>query len=312
MVWLYLPSMEFPSFLESEVLTSALNTSSQTPEPFVMSRGKSLRLKSFIKKCNRDSYTLHPSIPMLSLSHPLLITSLKKWISSLPVSHVNHSHKLEVEREPMITDGFGIQYFTPLCKLDLPSYSWKTFQTSLMNGGHLMKYQNPFPKSGSILNGQMYERPTLGPIIKETVFSSLLTKQELYQNSTLPTPTVSDTIGGVRKPDLKRKMAQKLRDEVLQPILFPTPTASDGIRTSKTYGAGNPTLFGKVSNLPTPTANDGHNQTFPKSQSKRNSLVGKIMNQTISIHHGGQGTLLSPLFVEWMMGFPTGWTDLEH
>jgi hypothetical protein len=307
MAWLYLPSMEYLSSLESEVLTSALNTSSQTHVPFVMSRGKSLGLKSFIKKCNSDSYTLHPSIPMLLPSHQLLITSLKKWISSLPVSHVNHFPKLEVEREPTTTDGFGIQFLKPLCKLHLPSYSWKTFQTSLMNLGHLMKYQNPFPKSGSILNGLMFERPTLGPIIKETVYSSLLTKQELYQNSILPTPTVSDTIGGILKFDLKPKIPQILTDQLLGPFLFPTPTT-----------------------------NDGHNQTFPKSQSKRNSLVGKIMNlptpttsgnqlspsemkkgasfdnlKAISNLHGGQGTRLSPLFVEWMMGFPSGWTDLE-
>ena len=281
MAWLYLPSMEFLSSLESQDLTSAFNTLSQIQEPSVSLRGKSIPRKSFIKRCNSDSYTLHPFIPMLSPSHPLLITSLKKWISSLPVSHVNHSPKLDHEKESLMKDGYGIQYLTPLAKLHLPSYSWKTFQTSLMNGGHLMKYQNPFPKSGSILNGQMYERPTLGPIIKETVFSSLLTKQELYQNSTLPTPTVSDTIGGVRKPDLKRKMAQKLRDEVLQPFLFPTPTA-----------------------------NDGQNHTFPKSQIKRNSLVGSIMKTTSTIH-GGSENRLSPLFVEWMMGFPTGWTDLE-
>ena len=165
-------------------------------------------------------------IPMLSPSHQLLITSLKKWISSLPVFHVNHSVPPVQEMELKTTDGSGTQYFKPLCKLHLPSYSWRTFQTSLMIGGPLMKFQNPFPKSGSILNGLMFERPTLGPIIKETVCSSLHTNPKDSPN-----------------------------------LFFPTPTSSDGIRTSKTYGAGNLTLYGKVLELPTPTAMDPFKQT---------------------------------------------------
>lgn len=313
MAWLYLPSMEFLSSLELQGLTSALNESSQKLEPFAMSRGKCLERSSFIRRCKKDSYTLHPSIPMLSPSHPLLITSLKKWISSQPVSHVNLSVPPVQEREPKTNVGFGNQYLKPLARFDQTSYSWRTFQTSLMNGGHLTKFLRAWPKSGSILNGQMYERAKLGPIIKETVYSFSHTK---------PEPLIES--------------------------IYPTPTASHGKRTSKTYGGGNLTLFGKVSLLPTPTAsdplkhstgglhrllvqgrrkssetrqhllptpttNDGQNHTFPKSQSKRDSLVGKIMKQpsTISQVNGGKGNRLSPLFVEWMMGFPTGWTDLE-
>jgi hypothetical protein len=169
-------------------------------------------------------------------------------------------------------------------------------------------------------------------------------------------------------------MAQKLRDEVLQPLLFPTPTtannmlspsfhtksqahrniratlptptASDGTRGSTSYGPGNLTLKGAAIQLSTPTTNDATNQTLPKSQLNRNSLVGKIMRMNLPTptaldvfkHPTGglhpklvqgrktshepnmQGDLnggiskprLSPLFVEWMMGFHTAWTDLEH
>ena len=252
MAWLYLPSMEYLSSLELEALTLGLNISSPIQEPFVMSRGKPMRLKSFMLKCSKENYLMPPYIPTCDPSHPLLITSLKKWISSLPVSLVSPSQTPVPEREPKITGGFGIQSFKPLGKFDLPSYSWKTFQTSLMTGGHLMKYQSPFPKSGSILNGVLFERPILAQIIKETVCSSLHTYPLDYTES-------------------------KLNYQI------------------------------QTSILPTPTANDGKNHTLPKSQSKRDSLVGKIMNL-----HGGEGTRLSPLFVEWMMGFPTGWTDLER
>ncbi len=326
MAWLYLPSMEYLCSLESQALTSALNTSSQTLEPFAMSRGKSLGRKSFIKRCKKESYTLHPYIPMLSPSHPLLITSLKKWISSLPVSPVNPSQTPVQERGQMMNGGFGIQSLKPLGKFDPHTYSWRTFQTSLMNGGHLMKFQNPWPKSGSILNGVLFERPKLGPIIKETVYSSLhiyhLNYTELgdnypIQKTILPTPTVMDSLNKllplrrVAKESLKKNGFRGINLSNL-PHLIPTPKASDGSRNSKRYGGGNLTLLGRVSQLPTPTTNDGQNHTFPKSQSKRESLVGKIMNIQTSNLHGGEGTRLSPLFVEWMMGFPTGWTDLER
>ena len=192
-------------------------------------------------------------IPMCEPSHQSLIIFLKKWISSQPVSHVNHSVRPVQEKELKTTDGYGTQYFKPLSKLDLPSYSWKMFQTSLMNGGHLMKFQNPFPKSGSILNGQMYERQMLGPIIKETVYSYLLTKKVHSQNSLFPTLIKSE------------------------PSILPTPTTTG-------------------------------NQLCPSEIKKGGSLNNL---KAISNLHGGEGTRLSPLFVEWMMGFPTGWTDLE-
>jgi len=343
MAWLYLP--ELPD------LTSDLIKSCPIQEPFVMSRGKPMRLKSFMLKCSKENYLMPQYIPTCDPSHPLLITSLKKWISSQPVSLVSRSQTPVPERERKMNGGFGIQSLKPLGKFDPHTYSWRTFQTSLMNGGHLMKFQSPWPKSGSILNGVLLERPTLGPIIKETVYSSLHTYHLNYtesgnnyaiQKTILPTPTVMDSLNKplplrtIAKESIKKNGFRGINLSNL-PHLMPTPTASDGTRTSKTYGAGNLTLFGKVSQLPTPTANDAHNQTFPKSQSKRESLVGKIMNlptpttsgnqlcpsemkkggsfdnlKQISNLHGGQGTRLSPLFVEWMMGFPTGWTDLER
>jgi hypothetical protein len=51
--------------------------------------------------------------------------------------------------------------------------------------------------------------------------------------------------------------------------------------------------------LPTPTAQDGANNAGP-SQFERNSLP---LNAAI-------GGPLSPEWVEWLMGFPLGWTDL--
>ena len=82
----------------------------------------------------------------------------------------------------------------------------------------------------------------------------------------------------------------------------------------------------------TPTAQDAKNSTLPQSQVKRDSLVGDVMkemfatpqardyrtgqtsrwedknrNRNLNDQCGGQ---LNPEWVEWLMGFPVGWTDI--
>lgn len=79
----------------------------------------------------------------------------------------------------------------------------------------------------------------------------------------------------------------------------------------------------------TPTANDGKNSSMPPSQAARKQLVGQVMRQmmwttpcasdsTVSSGRGNHrsmrteiGGQLNPTWVEWLMGFPLGWTDLS-
>ena len=80
---------------------------------------------------------------------------------------------------------------------------------------------------------------------------------------------------------------------------WPTPRAKEdsawqwnGSRTKKT-----PTLLGKVRMYPTPTARDY------KSPNKNGNFKDQLPNVI-----GGQ---LNPDWVEWLMGWPIGWTALE-
>jgi hypothetical protein len=86
-------------------------------------------------------------------------------------------------------------------------------------------------------------------------------------------------------------------------FFLPTPTASDGVRNNQTYGAGNLTLKGAVM-LPTPNASEG------------NKITG-LENQMSLTKMGREGTLgnggkLNPEWVEWLMGWPIGFTESEH
>ena len=61
------------------------------------------------------------------------------------------------------------------------------------------------------------------------------------------------------------------------------------------------TLSGMVRFYPTLTVNDSKNNAAP-SQFKRDT---KALNVVV-------GGPLNPTWAEWFMGFPIGWTDLEH
>jgi hypothetical protein len=61
-----------------------------------------------------------------------------------------------------------------------------------------------------------------------------------------------------------------------------------------------------VAIYPTPTAQDAKNSTLPVSQTDRDSIPGHLLRS--GEQPGGQ---LNPDWVEWLMGWPIGWTSLE-
>jgi hypothetical protein len=93
--------------------------------------------------------------------------------------------------------------------------------------------------------------------------------------------------------------------------MWPTPRATDGSKGGRTEeGARKELARGKnvdlgvaVKLVPTPTARDSKSGKG-KTQSDR----GRKNGQSLSEVSGGQ---LNPQWVEWLMGFPDGWTDLE-
>ena len=91
-----------------------------------------------------------------------------------------------------------------------------------------------------------------------------------------PTPVASNAKHGVNQPDGKR--GATLVDAVKRPDLWPTPLARD----SKS-GAGSPEWRAK------------------RAAEKKEE---RPLNEVIS----GQ---LNPEWVEWLMGYPAGWTELE-
>jgi hypothetical protein len=206
---------------------------------------------------------------------------------------------------------------------DPDGHSWKTCQGSLFSQWET--YSETWPRSGMTLNGKAYPQPP----------SVLLTSDG--ESSSWPTPKSQDAKHAAatewelaRDPNLDNLHVRVAR-------MWPTPNSMDYVEKRTTHAGGNLTLQGAVSGVnpvdaerhrmwPTPTARD-HKDTGDLSNVPENSLLPRAVfwaTPTKSDGEGGPGSSgreggdnlrtqvggsLNPTWVEWLMGFPTGWTD---
>lgn len=157
-----------------------------------------------------------------------------------------------------------------------------------------------------------------------------------------PTPTASDSFTGQMRSSQQKEGSRHSLNLTDAVKLWPTPKASSvrGDCPSERKRKS-PDLASAVKMFPTPTAQDAKNSTFPESQIQRHSLIGELMRERYATPQArdyrigqeerwmdkkrsrnpndqiaagenqmeaGSGQL-NPTWVEWLMGFPTGWTE---
>jgi len=127
----------------------------------------------------------------------------------------------------------------------------------------------------------------------------------------LPTPTASQLHKPLR-PLCPTERAGKhgiALVAALGEMLLPTPTGDQRVKRYKQGGRS--TLCAIMEMLPTPTANEHKYRLKGNSQQSKclgaMTRRGELTNGEIT----GKDFQLNPRFVEEMMGFPIGWTDLE-
>ena len=231
------------------------------------------------------------------------------------------------------------QVFGGKCTVLSMSYSperllWKTLQLSMFEG--LEQYLDRYPKSGTMRNGVLYELQTSEPLIEDRGGSVSLT---------LPTTTAQQRQSPERRARAIERaekgipLGQRLKKNgknveggrhftildtliyhQIQQKMLPTPRASQDFKPirplapSEKAGTHGKSLVAAIGDiiLPTPTVSASKNNPDTPSIWNRNSSlnveVAKLqgLNKTT-----GKGFQLNPPFVEEMMGFPIGWTDLE-
>lgn len=183
------------------------------------------------------------------------------------------------------------------------SSSWKTAQCSLLADSD--EFSETWPRWGSMRNGASYLRriPELHICVNES--------------GLWPTPCATDTsdrqipkyvhitANGIPKHIGKSgELSQMRLSQACK--MWPTPTVCGNYNRkglSKTSGDG---LATAVKKWPTPTVNDSKNSTLPPSQIKHDNIPGALLRTGET--PGGQ---LNPNWVEWLMGWPIGLTDLK-
>jgi len=202
--------------------------------------------------------------------------------------------------------GFGERWRESLAKYDPNTHSWRTPQCSLLEG--LDVFSETWPKWGMMRNGACWELTTRVRLTEEN------------ESGFWPTPTCMAGAMYLESNAHKRN-SMSLASAVHYWI---TPMARDykgHTNNPKARGYGG-TLPDQVKEMeeanmgmpaklwPTPQASDNRNRGGAGSRAiQRRKEMGKQigLSQAVSDTSGA----LNPPWVEWLMGWPIGWTDLK-
>lgn len=193
----------------------------------------------------------------------------------------------------------------PACGRSLPgsfaffdpaTSSWRTCQPSLFEGWS--EFSGTWPTSGLMRSGIVSRLPPLVPRIEDGDSSLLLT------------PTTRDWRSGKASEATLSKNSRPL-NEVVQ-AMYPTPTASEfGCRDVERLMARRKKYQDKYHNNGFGLSLSQHMAVMCTRADGRDDAGGSDSRRAAKKRGVYFGRTLSPLFVEWLMGLPLGWTDLE-
>lgn len=191
--------------------------------------------------------------------------------------------------------GCGRKWPASLAKYDPDSRSWKTLQRSLAGG--LVEFSGKWPKWGMTVAGVAYQRKTPSGWVAHRQW--ITSVKESGSSVSLGTPTTKLSVRS-------EKFRKGRTPTIAESITMPTPGASKACNDTKLKCSGDgrrkPNKLGWAV-----ATQDAKNSTLPPSQRDRDSIPGAILRQMEDFDIGS----LNPEWVEWFMGWPVGWTDLQ-
>jgi hypothetical protein len=195
--------------------------------------------------------------------------------SSVGATPVSHSQKRANDKANKTHDTCGRGYERPLADYDPDTQSWKMYgDTYLWGDSPLLEN---LPVSGITRNGDLYQRPAWE---LRTCENELL----LWPTPTAVTRPMEGNVRMYRAMIKAGMMTEAEANAILgKPVTEPQ---------------------GKLQRWPTPVASDAWTDGLRSTQQKDGSRHSLNLPSAV----GGK---LNPNWVEWLMGFPTGWTDLE-
>jgi hypothetical protein len=202
--------------------------------------------------------------------------------------------------------------------------SWKTSQLSLVE--NLERYSETWPRAGTIAGGTAFLLPPSEPLTAEI--------GSTWSRGEYPTPSATDygtsqNEGQVPHGMPSTETAQTRMDDGRRNLddavaLWPPPICRDarGPQGGQ-QRQGSATLSETTRMWPTATAGDAASSGSRASRGMEGNQANEGTSLTdatcrsgrpllTTCTHGGPcQPVLSPVFVEWLMGFPWGWTRLS-
>jgi hypothetical protein len=207
--------------------------------------------------------------------------------------------------------GSGPSSPVSLASYDPATSSWRTYQDSWLDTEGWGESLATWPPSGMTRNGTAFQLPPSVPRTSATASGSW------------HTPTASDADGKPRwdhraSPGyVRKKPVPNLMAQIQERALLPTPMARD-YKDSTNMAHTSPKGRSRKDHLivaaqywPTPQAEDNRdrgNLSMPAIQRRLAKGKQLMLSMVVSEVSGA----LNPTWVEWLMGFPLGWTDCEH
>ena len=250
-------------------------------ESSLMWRSKPSPLRTWCLRWKPDSYLPHLFTRILKPSQHTCFE--EKLALSLAVIHANPLAEQEKDLEKMTLDTCGLTSGDTLNQLDLFNVSLKTSKdTSRLDSPQSLA---TWKKMVISQRGEYSQRVKLAQATREK------------ESTSWPTATVFDVTGGS----------------------YPTELVNGQWRSKHSKDPNSPWYGAKLRdavetaekmNWPTPAARDYKGAVLPETLAAkdRNPMTNSLPDAIQ--HKSGRGHL-NPEWVEWLMGVPTGWTELD-
>ncbi len=213
------------------------------------------------------------------MSEPLAATSsqLTLFAEAFPVSRIR---SLVDDWVPPTTATSGPPSLELFATLDRDGLWQKTYPdcSPLMLDGSSEAFCETWPRAGMTRSGIAYQRPPLAPLTDATA------------SGLWPTPTED---GNYNRKGASAKSGDGLATAV---AMWPTPRAE---YDSGRHRGRPDTLHSAVKTWPTPTSADGMGGPGSSGRDGGPNLRSAVNGS------------LNPTWVEWLMGYPLGWTVLK-
>jgi hypothetical protein len=232
--------------------------------------------------CAPDKMTVFSRLSQFGMTYKPLSDDLGEELLTLYRAGFHAKTSQPLEKEQGLTEndlGCGEKWPGSFTKYDPDSSLWRTHQCSLL--GDLEPFSETWPQWGLMRGGECWEQRTLEQNIRGTEFGLV--------EQTWPTPTASQA----RSEGMILQMRKMVESGTT--TLEEAEAMIGGSLTPK-----------RMKKWPTPRTKGMCGGTGSWNLLKKNTTIEEA--RQMGAGNGGQ---LNPTWVEWLMGWPLGWTDLK-